>query len=400
MANAAVRFVPKHPSSWAPIHAIPSHFFASTVLPAFVHWHPGKNGKCRITYFQMTDNEEQGKLEDCKLYFRRKDCAHELSHHSYTVFTITRDFQLEISNVRTKAQAKAQDALKECRSMEIDANGKMGTSPVDKMDKMAECMKETLGDRIYATQEEIDFQVDVRRRLGSKLTTYACSDPAFPQTEPIFTKEWDPSKARIVVADDRNHDVKVLLQADTTMIALIGNISKSSDCESMQQFAMMNEADRSLVPWEARKDMATISLLSRIFAYADPAVKLMNLYAGLPEKGQNLFKVFHDSSKFPQHEEQRVLSDDVWPVDSSVYARLLMFCEVPEENSGGAVHFPESGIHIKPALEEALLITYTKPLASQGMNEQFKNEHIFCPILDGNRTFIQHQFRLFPNNKD
>ena len=84
-----------------------------------------------------------------------------------------------------------------------------------------------------------------------------------------------------------------------------------------------------------------------------------------------------------------------WPVSSDYFARLFLFCEVPEEGHGGAIHFPETGTHVYPKLYEGMLVTYTRSHARQGLNEKINNEHIDCPVLKGNRIMVQHQFRLF-----
>ena len=316
------------------------------------------------------------------------------------VFTITSDFKIEVTNSKTRAREKAREALNECRDLGKYVDDTVKSSPLEQLDRLAECMKESVHSSIYETQAEIDFQADIRRRMGYALKSYACRDPAFPATEPLFTKEWDPNNRRFGKLDGQSHSVAIMLHTDTTMIALIENVAKPSDCKYMQEHATANEKDSSLVPWEARKDPATIDFLARIYAYVDPAVKMMDLYAGLPEKGQDLFRIYHDSSNVPHHEHHHPVSASKWPVDTPVFGRLLLFCEVPQENGGGSIHFTESGVHVRPKMGEGLLITYTKPHEGQGHSETFTNEHIDCPILRGNRTIIEHQFRLFPNSKE
>jgi hypothetical protein len=87
-----------------------------------------------------------------------------------------------------------------------------------------------------------------------------------------------------------------------------------------------------------------------------------------------------------------------WPVHSDYFAQLFLFCEVPD--SGGAIHFPESGVHIYPKQGDAMLVTYTRTPAWQGLNENLSNEHIDCPVMNGTKTILQHQLSLYPKASD
>ena len=303
---------------------------------------------------------------------------------------------MKVSNSRTRAQERAREALNECR--DLDQYNTPVDSPLEKLERLTECMKQNVQESIYEKQDELDFQADVRRRMGSKLKTYACNDPNSTATEPLYEKEWNPNNPRLRL-DNLSHTVKVLLQADTTLIALIENMATPSDCEYMRKLAKENAMDPTVVPWDSRKDRTTLSMLSSIYAYVNPAVKSVKMYAGLPEKGQDIFRFYHDSSSFAEDDHEPVYSSsDVWPVQGNSYARLLIFCEVPDDGGGGGIHFPESGAHVHPTLGEGLLITYTRQPPGQGRNEKFTNEHTGCPIVSGNRTVLQHVFRLLPES--
>ena len=132
------------------------------------------------------------------------------------------------------------------------------------------------------------------------------------------------------------------------------------------------------------------------------AVKSLNMYAGLPEMGQDIFFFYHESSSSPAKEDQELLPSkkEVWPVQGNSYARMLIFCEVPGKKGGGAIHFPESGVHVHPKLGEGLLITYTREPPGIDRRESFTNEHVGCPIISGNRTVLQHVFRLHPESRN
>ncbi|CAB9517280.1 prolyl 4-hydroxylase [Seminavis robusta] len=328
----------------------------------------GRKGRCRKRHFQISAEEDQ-------------------------VFTITPDFQIEVSNNKSRAKEKAKDVLRQCRELS-DFLGKLKTTfnPSERLDQLADCISQNVHSAIYETQEEIDFQSELRLKMGSKLQNYACQDTTFWETEPLDVQVWNPINPNLMW-DDLSHTTRVLLQADTTMIATIDNMVRPSDCEFVERVAQTTwDSALPEVLWEARKQPEVIDFLSRIFAYVDPAVKLMNLYLGLPSKDQSLFRVYHDSISNLGEEPRRHKTLD-WPVSSDYFARLYMFCEVPQD--GGAIHFPESGVHVYPRLGEALLVTYTRAPAHQGLNGKLSNEHIDCPIFEGNRTMIQHQFRLF-----
>ncbi|CAB9531105.1 prolyl 4-hydroxylase [Seminavis robusta] len=328
----------------------------------------GRQGRCRKRFFQISAEEDQ-------------------------VFTITPDFQIEVSNNKSRAREKAKDTLRQCRELS-DFLGKLTATfnPLERLDQVADCISQNVHSAIYETQEDIDFQSAIRQKMGSKLQNYACQDTTFWETEPLDVQVWNPGNPSLMW-DDLSHTVRVLLQADTSMIATLDNMVRPSDCEFVERVAQTTwDSELPEVFWEARKQPEAIDLLSRIFAYVNPAVKLMNLYSGLPSKDQSLFRVYHDSTSNLGKEPRRHKTLD-WPVSSDYFARLYMFCDVPEE--GGAIHFPESGVHVYPRLGEALLITYTRVQARQGLNEKISNDHIDCPIFEGNRTMIQHQFRLF-----
>jgi len=334
----------------------------------------GNHDNCRKRFFQISEEEEQ-------------------------IFTVTRDFSLEISNSKTRAQERAQEAVKGCRDLEQYLEEATCGSPFDHLERLTECMKANVEESLYETQEEIVFQADIRKRLGSQLKEYACSDPNAPTTEPIYEEEWNPSNPHLHF-DDLNHNLKVLLHVDTNMIAIIENMVTPSDCEDLLTLASTNEEDPTIVPWDLRKETVSLDMLSRIYAYVNPAAKQMSMYAGLPQKGMDIFKVHHDSIMLPQKHLEPTSSSSIgsheWPVTGNSYARLFMFCEVPDENGGGAMHFPESGAHIQPKFGEGLLVTYTRPSEGVSYNEKFFNEHAECPLLSGNRTMLEHVFRLHP----
>ena len=256
-------------------------------------------------------------------------------------------------------------------------------------------MEERIRSSLYELQEEIDFQADIRRRMGSQLVNYACDDPKHRTTDPIREIEWNPNNKRLLL-DDLNHTLKILLEAGTDMIAVIENMITSTDCEHLLDYAQLNLDDPSLVLWDFRKEQPVLDFLTRMYVYSGPAAKVMNLYAGLPDKGQPLFKIFHDSSKVPHERKEHQIGE--WPVKGPLFAKLLMFCEVPDDENGGGIHFPESGVHVRPKAGDALFISYTKPSDGQGLNEAFTNKHIDCPVLSGERIIVQHQFRLYPND--
>lgn len=266
-------------------------------------------------------------------------------------------------------------------------------TPIEQLDQLAACMKENIQISIAKQQDEIEFQASTRRRMGARLRDYACSDPKFPTTMSLAVQEWNPNNGRLLMDQD-NHTVNVLLKTDTTMIATIENLAREEDCQYVQGNAVLtDEGPPPVVPWEARKDSGALSFLSRIYAYVDPAVKMMNSYARLPQTGEALFKLYEDSSEIPH--PPHLHPNGEWPVDGPLFGRLLIFCEVPEEGGGGAIHFPESGVHVHPQLGEGLLVTYSKPQANEGFLETLTNEHFDCPVLAGRRTIVQHQFRLY-----
>lgn len=315
------------------------------------------------------------------------------------MFTIESNFAVTISNTKIKARERARDALKGCRDLRQFSGDEVPTSPVEQLNRLTQCLQHNVQDSIYNQQEELEFQADVRRKMGAQLKTYACNDPDSSPTEPFIEKEWNPNNPRLKF-DDNNHTVKVLLQTETMMVALIDNIVTAADCHSMNVIASGNEADHTVVPWDSRKEPETLDLLTKIYAYVNPAAKLMSMYAGLSEKGQEIFKFYHESSEHPEAKALANSADDIWPVQGPHFARLLMFCEVSDENGGGAIHFPESGVHVHPKLGEGLLISYARPPEGLGRNEKFTNEHTECPILSGSRTILQHVFRLFPESSE
>lgn len=309
------------------------------------------------------------------------------------VFTISEDFKVHISNSRTRAEEKARATIGECRSFGSQMKDESASSLSDQLDNIAECMRDSIQTSFADQQDEIEFQASTRRRLGSRLKHYACSDPLFPTTQPLAEQEWTPNNPRLKMDDD-DHTVRILFQTDTTMIATIDNLARPVDCDFVRERSeLTEEGPPKAVPWDVRKDPAALSFLSRVYAYVDPAVKMMSLYARLPQKGEALFKLYEDSSELPH--PPHLHPNGEWPVEGVHFGRLLMFCEVPEEGGGGAVHFPESGVHVHPQVGQGLLVTYSKPTQDQGFLETLTNEHFDCPILAGKRTIVQHQFRLY-----
>jgi hypothetical protein len=310
------------------------------------------------------------------------------------VFTLDEEFKVTVTNSRTQAQEKAKATLDVCRNFESLTDDSSGESAAEKLDQLAQCMQASVQESIAKQHDEIEFQASTRQKLGTRLKDYACADPKFPTTMPLAVKEWIPNNSRLLVDDD-SHTVNVLFQTDSIMIATIENLARPIDCDFVHEKAVKMEDGELIVPWEERHNPASLNFLSRVYAYVDPAVKMINLYARLPQKGESLFILYEDSDEIPHPPHLRV--DGEWDIDGPYFGRLLMFCEVPDEGGGGAIHFPETGVHVHPKLGEGLLVTYSKPTDDQGFLETLRNEHYDCPILSGRRTIIQHQFRLFRN---
>ena len=289
-------------------------------------------------------------------------------------FTIDEKFEVSYEDKSMRAREESSKALAECKA-------DPGMSPLDQINQLATCLSEKAELALEKKKEEIRFQSEIRKSIGEKLIDYACSTGklAMNTTRSIETKQISLGRKK------EGKTASVLFESKNSEVVLIDDFTDINQCSGVDMFTEKEGERMVLHPESAKKDKTVSQFLSS-------SIELASVY-GLPMKGITSKPLVQVQKTSPRN--SLVLSSeegiDVEVVSDELVARLLVFCQVPP--SGGAIHFPKSGVHVQTsdALHKALLIIYRDPKTLETDEERFLDEYFLCPP-EGEMTIMVEDF--------
>jgi hypothetical protein len=322
----------------------------------------GEDGKCLTAQFQVNNN------------------------HGQTI-TIQPGLVLELEDDKKRAQKQANTVVQECKSKFADRSGE---DPYKVLEEMTACIMNTVNTTLEEKQDEIDFQAQVRSKLGERLKVYACSDVNATTSESIENTTW--------AFERKKYNVKVLLERPTSKIQLIENFVTNEECLAAENAINTEKVnDNGLTAKKGGvvfpNDESLLSKMAgRIYTYVEEA-----LDADLEVNDrEELFMIHYvgnekKPAQYEPHCDGKCDGSDVEEGDR--IATVIIYCEVPsDKEGGGATHFPNSGTHVKPKVGDALFISYVDP--KTGIMDTGLTNHSGCPVTSGNKKILTHKLRL------
>lgn len=329
-------------------------------------------------------------------FYQLAVCAYVPTQHNLTLIfvviaiNILEGLKLELEDDKMRAQQQASTVVQECKAKFAD---RQGEDPYALLEEMTACIQNSVNETMEEKKEEIDFQAQVRSKLGERLTVYACSDVNATTTESLENTTWS--------FDGKRYPVKVLLDRPASKIKLIEKFVSAEDCKAAEKAIKMKKVnDNGLqakkggvaFPKEESDDSELSQLAARIYTYVEE-----ELDADLEVEDREELFMFHyqGKKKKPDHYEPhcdgKCDGSDVEHGDR--IATIIMYCEVPgAKEGGGATHFPNAGSHIKPRAGDAVFISYVDP--KTGIMDSGLTNHTGCPVTRGDKKILTHKVRL------
>lgn len=289
---------------------------------------------------------------------------------------------------KKRAQEQASDVVQECKAKFAD---RQGEDPYTLLEEMTECIQTSVNNTLEEKKEEIDFQAQVRSKLGERLTVYACSDVNATTSESTENTTW--------TFENKRYDVKVLLDRPASKIQLVEKFVSAEECKAAEKAIKTKkvsdgglQAKKGGIAFPKDEDNELSRLATRIYTYVEE-----KLNADLEMDGrEELFMLHYQGKKkkpdqYEPHCDGKCDGSSVEKGDR--IATFIMYCEMPgTKEGGGATHFPDSGTHVKPKAGDALFISYVDP--KTGHMDTGLTNHTGCPVTQGDKKILSHKVRL------
>ena len=355
----------------------------------------GENGECLKAQFQVNTNHGQCKSLTNTPVIWKDNATNSLfftfiHRLSASAVTILAGLKLELEDDRTRAKQQANAVVQECKSQFAD---RQGEDPYQVLEEMAACIQNSVNASLEEKNDEIDFQAQVRSKLGERLTVYACSDVNATTSESIENKTW--------TFQHKKYPVKVLLDRPASKIYLMETFVSAEECQAAEKAIQTTRVDANglvakkggvAFPKEGENGNELSAIASRIYAFVEA-----ELDADLEmENREELFMLHYEGKdknpdQYAPHCDGKCDGSNVEAGDR--IATIIMYCEVPgAKGAGGATHFPNSGSHIRPKAGDAVFISYVDP--KTGIMDTGLTNHTGCPVTGGDKKVLTHKIRL------
>jgi len=305
-----------------------------------------------------------------------------LSHTSG--ITLDQNFAVSIEDSATRAQERAQKALGECKTLDTST-----LTPQQQIDAIAECLQRSLEKELDATDEEIEFQANVRKQMGEQLKHYTCQDvplaPDVTTTKAVQNTTW------------ANHDVRVLFESEFSSVRILEHFLSDTECQSLLS---QNKLSSGKVSPEK---LAVPKIIQKLKLMMTSSMKLPDDYYTTSFKpdlrvtveSSNECEVQPDGS-CPDTTSSGgstglPLSRIVTTDDETVIARIYLQC-VSDDASGGLMFFPKTGVRIQPVNGNAVLIIYQDLDYARRDEDPFVDEHLVCPVTKGRAVTLEEVY--------
>ena len=319
-----------------------------------------------------------------------------------TGFTIDKDFGVTVEDSATRAQERAQKALKDCRTVDEKL------SPERQIDAIAECLQRGLERELNVTDEEISFQAGVRKEMGEMLKQYTCED------SPLVEVKTTPSVENTTLF---NHDVKVLFESEYSSVRIVEGFLNEQQCNTLLQLSSSGAVTPSqLDPGVIRKlktmmpqpmqlpfghysdttttteDIKQQPQLQIIVDEATVVVADDKQECEVQADGSCLAAADSDDSSATESSGAGGTLRSVLVDDDTIKGRLLLICR-SEDTTGGLIFFPKTGVRIaEPASGDAVVIVYQDLTSGTRDEDPFLDEHMICPIRRGKAVALEEVY--------
>ena len=147
------------------------------------------------------------------------------------MITITKDWDLEVSNLYTESEETAETLLQKC----IDIHG-YNNNNNNNPAHLSDCMKEQLSAYMQSAQDEIRFHKEKRKQLAEKWEDYACEDNELETSEALREYVWHHNPIQSPYSDDEETDsypVQVLHDYSSSQIHVLEDFISPEECEAV-----------------------------------------------------------------------------------------------------------------------------------------------------------------------
>lgn len=329
------------------------------------------------------------------------------------MITVYPNMKIVHEDNKSRARDQAKKILQVCKA-QVEQNETIKALPMEeRMQALANCMELNVNATLKELQEEIDFQSRVRNQIGNRLGSYACQDVNFTATESKENKTWE--------FENKIHPLRIYHDRANSHVALVENFATHQQCQAVLDQAakakhegggrglqyvdgtnglFANKGSVKLDPsilernkkggWLKPEDHLH-SLVRKMYSFANDYLKIDGADLAPLAVQEDLFVLHYASGdakhRYEPHCDGPCSGGDYKPGER--IATMIIYCDVPKK--GGATHFSQTGIHLKPDAGSALFFSYLDP-ATMEVDTGF-SEHQGCSVAEGDKRVISHKFR-------
>lgn len=318
------------------------------------------------------------------------------------VFIVNEDFEITVEDHKTRARRKAKESLEKCKQTVQEDSASSLSSPHDKLDQITACMETQLALSMRDTADEIQFQSNLRKRMGHTWTEYACRVDTMntTTTNSILNSTWtfQPERGS---GQKQTFKTKVLFESDFSKIQRVEQFVSTQECQALLKEATP-AVNPSVLPLKAK---ASNKVVGTVIEKIEQLVSVATGMSATIEK-EPLLQVRMMEPLNAKTEQQdcsigadgsTTCSSDVsggknptvirvsLANDANVLASVLVLCETPAQ--GGDIFFTKTGTTLlsKDIQGDAILILHQ--VDGNRDEDPFVDEYVICPVRDG-RMFL------------
>lgn len=361
---------------------------------------------CRMGTFTVNENDQQ------------------------TIF-VRKGLVLDHQDDKTRARDDATKAIQTCHTRAkklIAAQGDQVTSDFlsEVYQELMVCVESGVAAKMQQVQEEVTFQSNLRKSMGTIIEAYTCADDKLKTTEPISSQEWrfyPPSSGK------SPFKVDLYLDMETSVIHYIKDFISTEECEAIstatqdrfqstatsgdakdvveqksksQQPSSSLSADtmesgtqdsssvQGLQASIARIDSTSSEIISNLHNRAVEYAKDATSLSTLAEQQDEDFMAI----RFGPGDHWRVHCDGkcngLPHVSGDRIATMIMFCQTSSPQSA-LINFRNAGSSIRPEPGSAVFFTYAS--AADRETDKGYTEYSTCPVVEGEQKIVTQWFR-------
>lgn len=302
------------------------------------------------------------------------------------VFIVNEDFQITVEDHKTRARRKAKETLQKCKQT-VEENASL--SAEEKLDQLTACMEQQLASSMQETADEIQFQSDLRKRMGSSWSEYACRDTMnTTTTKSILNATWTFQPNR---GQKQKFKTKVLFESDFSKIQRVEQFVTDQECQALLM-AATPQINPTGLPLKAKASDKTVG------TFIEKIEQLVSDGTGMSAKIEKdpllQVRVREPTNKEDCNIEadgsttcssDAGISDRMIRIslakDASVIASVLVLCETP--SVGGEIFFTKTGTTLLPKDTKGDAVLILHEVNDNREEDPFVDEFVICPVQEG-----------------